>query len=77
MKRFRKLIPAVVLLLVSAIMMSTATYAWFSMNNKVAVTGMEVKTKVSSNLLVAADNPGTTSKNGKNICFLVIRTLWI
>ena len=56
MKRFSKLIPAIVLLLVSAIMMSTATYAWFSMNNRVTVTGMEVKTKVSSNLLIAEDN---------------------
>lgn len=53
MKKFRKLIPALALLLVSAVLMSTASYAWFSMNNKVTVTGMEVKTKVSDNLFVA------------------------
>ena len=66
MKRFSKLIPAIVLLLVSAIMMSTATYAWFSMNNKVTVTGMEVKTKVSSNLLIANDTAGATSKKDES-----------
>jgi len=63
MKKFRKLIPALALLLVSAVLMSTASYAWFSMNNKVAVTGMEVKTKVSSNLLISPDTAGSTTKN--------------
>ncbi|MCR5457999.1 MAG: hypothetical protein K6F14_07975 [Clostridiales bacterium] len=52
MKKFKKLIPALALLLVSAVLMSTASYAWFSMNNKVTVTGMEVTTKVSNNLYV-------------------------
>ena len=56
MKKFKKLIPALALLLVSAVLMSTASYAWFSMNNKVTVTGMEVTTKVSSNLLIAPAN---------------------
>ena len=61
MKKFRKLIPALALLLVSAVLMSTASYAWFSMNNKVTVTGMEVKTQVSSNLLIAEDELTSTS----------------
>lgn len=52
----KKLIPATVMLLVAAILMSTASFAWFSMNNKVTVTGMEITTKVSSNLLVASTN---------------------
>ncbi|MCR5457796.1 MAG: hypothetical protein K6F14_06940 [Clostridiales bacterium] len=58
MKKFRKLIPALALLLVSAVLMSTASYAWFSMNNKVTVTGMEVKTYVSDNLYVAPSTAG-------------------
>ena len=39
-----------------------STYAWFSMNTKVEVTGMQVKTKVSSNLLIAGDTLDSTAK---------------
>ena len=53
MKKTLKLIPALAMLLVSAILVSTSTYAWFSMNSKVTVTGMTVQTKVSNNLLIA------------------------
>jgi hypothetical protein len=52
----RKLLPAAGMLAVSASMLATSTYAWFTMNKDVAVTGMEVRTKVSSNLLICADN---------------------
>ena len=63
----KKLIPAIVLLLISAVVMSTASYAWFSMNNKVSVTGMEIKTKVSSNLLIAADTLDSTGKKNDSL----------
>lgn len=63
----KKLIPATVMLLVAAILMSTASFAWFSMNNKVTVTGMEIKTKVSSNLLIADGvNLANTTKAGED-----------
>lgn len=52
MKTMKKLIPALAMLLVSAVLLGTSTFAWFSMNNTVTVTGMEVKTVVSNNLLV-------------------------
>lgn len=52
----KKLIPAVSMLTVSAMMLSTATYAWFTMNKEVTVTGMEMSTTVTSNLLISADN---------------------
>ena len=39
-----------------------STLLKFSMNTKVTVTGMEVKTKVSSNLLIAADELSSTGK---------------
>lgn len=39
----KKLILAVCLLLVSAVMLGTASFAWFSMNTEVAVDGIEVE----------------------------------
>jgi len=64
MKKFKKLIPALAMLLVSAVLMSTASYAWFSMNNKVNVTGMEVTTRVSNNLLIAPVDKTDATKEG-------------
>lgn len=55
MKATKKIIPALVMLLVSAVLLSTASYAWFSMNKEVTATGMSVTAKVSSNLLIAGD----------------------
>lgn len=60
----RKLIPATSMLLVSAMMLASSTYAWFTMNKEVTVTGMEVHTKVGSNLLIAED---TLSHAGDNV----------
>lgn len=45
MKLTRKLIPAFIMLLVSAVLMSTASFAWFAMNTTVEATGMAVKAK--------------------------------
>ena len=56
----KKIIPALALLLVSAVLLATSSFAWFSMNTTVTVTGMEVTTKVSSNLLVAEYNTDDT-----------------
>jgi hypothetical protein len=52
----RKLIPAIGMLTVSAMMLSSSTYAWFTMNKTVEVTGMELRTKVGANLLICSDN---------------------
>ncbi len=51
----KKLIPALCLLLVTAVLMGTSTFAWFSMNNSVSATGMQVKA-VSSSALVISDS---------------------
>ena len=48
MKLTRKLIPAFIMLLVSAVLMSTASFAWFAMNTTVEATGMEVEAKADS-----------------------------
>jgi len=52
----KKLIPAAGSLMVSAVMLATSTYAWFTMNKRVTVNGMEVRTKVGANLLVCQTN---------------------
>ena len=49
----KKLIPAIVLLLISAIVMSTASYAWFSMNTQVTATGMQVKAVAEGGLVIS------------------------
>lgn len=60
MKKFRKLIPALCMLLVSALFVGTSTYAWFSMNTSVSATNMQVTAK-SDNIYLQI------SQNGKNI----------
>ena len=42
MKNMKKLIPALAMLVLSAVMMSTASFAWFSMNTQVQVDGIKV-----------------------------------
>ena len=41
--KFRRLIPALCMLLLSAVLASTSTYAWFSMNTEVIAKNMQVK----------------------------------
>lgn len=55
MKKFKKLIPAFCMLLVSAVMLGSSTFAWFSMNNKVTASGMEVTAKSNTQFLVIAN----------------------
>lgn len=52
----KKLIPALVLLLVSAIVLSTSSYAWFSMNRTVQATGISLTAAAPTNLVISADN---------------------
>ena len=55
-KALRKLVPAIVMLLIAAAFVGTSTYAWFSMNRVVNVSGMSVTTEVSDSLSIAASN---------------------
>ena len=59
-------IGAIAMVLVAAIAMGSSTYAWFSMNSKVTVTGMTVTTRVNDNLLIAeaANDTATATLNG-------------
>ncbi|SHM59731.1 hypothetical protein [Ruminococcus flavefaciens] len=58
----RKLLPAAGMLAVSASMLATSTYAWFTMNKEVQVNGLAMRTKVSSNLLISSNNEEGTYK---------------
>ena len=48
----KKLIPAIVMLLVSAVVLSTASYAWFTTTTTVEASGMSVKATAPSSILI-------------------------
>ena len=56
MKKFKKLIPAFCMLLISAVMLGSSTYAWFAMNNQVTANGMEVKAASNTQFLVISSS---------------------
>ena len=64
MKLSRKLIPAFAMLLVSAVMLTTASYAWFSINDSVTAEGMNVRTTAADNVLIAKSTLSKIDKEG-------------
>jgi hypothetical protein len=52
----RQLAAAIAMTLVSTVALGSSTYAWFTMNKDVSVTGMQLQTKVSGNLLICQTN---------------------
>ena len=58
MKATRKLIPALALLLVSAVLLSTASYAWFTTNSAVDAN-MTVSVSAPNTLLISETENGT------------------
>ena len=69
--KFKRLIPALAMLLVSAILLGTSTFAWFSMNTQVTATNMQVKAVADQGILINEiadatdshwDNTSTTSQ---------------
>lgn len=63
MTKFKKIIPALCMLLISAVLMGTSTYAWFSMNTTVTATGLSVTAKSNAAYLLISD---AENKNGSN-----------
>jgi hypothetical protein len=59
-------IGAIAMVLVAAIAMGSSTYAWFALNTQVTATGMQVKTVVQNNLLIAEDTLMSTAKKPEN-----------
>lgn len=62
MKKFKKLIPAFCMLLISAVLMGTSTYAWFSMNTKVTASGMQVNAKSDDTYLLISSEKTVASE---------------
>lgn len=64
MKKFRKLVPALCMLLISAVLLGTSTFAWFSMNTTVTATGMQVTAKTNHTyLLISKTNDKDALQN--------------
>lgn len=66
MKLSRRLIPAFAMLLVSAVLMSTASFAWFSINQDVVVDGMAITATADSALVVKGSTNDDFTSHGTN-----------
>lgn len=53
MKKMRRMIPALCMLLVSAIMLSTASFAWFTMNDSVTASGVQIQATADASMLIS------------------------
>ncbi|MBQ7671142.1 MAG: hypothetical protein IJS45_10560 [Clostridia bacterium] len=65
MKKFIKLIPALAMLLIATMLVSTATFAWFSMNTQVTATNMKVKAVAESGIVISNTNKTTWSNTAE------------
>lgn len=65
MKLSRRLIPAFAMLMVSAVLMSTASFAWFSMNTQVTATDMVLTADAPESLLIS--NTSATTGYGATV----------
>lgn len=64
----KKIIPSICMLLVTAVLMGTSTYAWFSMNREVKATGMKVTASTSANLVIT----GTAGANFSDVDSFIV-----
>jgi hypothetical protein len=55
----KKIFSAAAMLAVSASMLATSTYAWFSMNTQVTATGMQVKAQAEGGIVISNINQET------------------
>lgn len=67
MNKFKKLVPAICMLLVSAVLMGTSTYAWFSMNTSVKANNLGVTAKSNAQYLLIATSDNATNKENSDI----------
>lgn len=68
MTKFKKIIPALCMLLISAVLMGTSTYAWFSMNTQVSASGMKV-TANSTNLFLQISDSATYTDPATSVVY--------
>lgn len=55
----KKLIPAICMTLIAAVMLASSTFAWFSMNTQVTATGMQVVAKSDNTYLLISSTNNT------------------
>lgn len=67
MKLTKKLIPAIVMLMFSAVMLVTSSFAWFSMNKDVTATGMSVTAQGKQIYLQIVENTVPFVSGGKQV----------
>lgn len=58
----KKLIPAICMTLIAAVMLASSTFAWFSMNTSVTATGMQVTAKTDNAYLIISAGTALTGK---------------
>lgn len=56
MKLNKKIAGASAMLMLSATMLGTSTFAWFTMNKEVSVTGMQLKAQATDGIVISGDN---------------------
>lgn len=59
-KARHKLIPAILSLVIATLVMTNATYAWFTMNSAVTANGMQLTVVAPDNLLISATGTADT-----------------
>ena len=69
--RNKRILIAILMLLITGIALTTATYAWFSANTAVTATGIDVKVTTSAGIAISADakNFGKTTAMSDVIAF--------
>ena len=67
MKLTKKLIPAIVMLMFSAVMLVTSSFAWFSMNKDVTATGMSVTAQGKQIYLQIVENTDNFTAGAKQV----------
>lgn len=69
--RNKRILIAILMLLITGIALTTATYAWFSANTAVSATGIDVKVTTSAGIAISADakNFGKTTAMSDVIAF--------
>lgn len=62
----KKIIPTLCISMLGLAAIGSASYAWFSMNTNVTVTGMSVKAKVGDSLMIAATTTNSTAAEAES-----------
>ena len=63
----KKLVPAVAMLTTSAVMLASATYAWFTLNKEVEVTGLQMAATTGDSLEITLGKLGDYESKSKTI----------